>query len=374
MRSTDMPQESADSARAPEQGFKEGRRTALLVTTSAGLEGEARREVRRLLPGAEARSLFLKGNLLVLSDLAEEEAVARLGETETELVARVTPVQASAPLSEEASCFPQVAAAAAGIGRIGPGQLFLVRCSRRGSHQWSGREMERAVALMLEKATGGVGEYEQSVHWVVSIEAYQGIAYLGVNRPPQLLRKPLQRQRKYAPGERPLNRAQWKIKEALATFGIALPAGARVLDLGSAPGGWALALAEMGCQVVAVDPAELDAAVAGHPNVSHLRVRAEEVVTDEDWRGGFDLLTCDMNVDPREAAEVVCALAPVLKPGGTAIMTVKYTTRARRRHETEARAVLGQAYEDVSMRRLPHNARETTAVMRRRGSLEGAPK
>jgi len=373
MRASDKPEEIGDSGREPDPGFKEGRRSALLVTTSAGLEAEARREVRRLLPGAEARSLFLKGNILVLSDLPEEEAVAQLREAETELVARVTPVQATASLTGEASCFPQVAAAAA-IGRVGPGQLFLVRCTRRGSHQWSGREIERAVALLLEKATGGVGEYEKAVDWVVSIEAYQGIAYLGVNRPSHLLRKPLRRQRKYAPGQRPLNRAQWKLKEALDTFGIALSVGARVLDLGSAPGGWALVLAEMGCHVLAVDPAELDAAVARHPNVKHLRVRAEEVVADEDWRGGFDLLTCDMNVDPREAAEAVCALAPVLKPGAPAIMTVKYTTRARRRHEAEARAVLARAYEGISMRHLPHNARETTAVMWRRGGPQGAPK
>ena len=363
----------------PAEGVGEAGGTALVVTTTAGLEREARQELKRLLPGAEARSLFLKGNLLVVSGLPEEEAVARLAEADTELVARVTPVQASVPLTEDARCFPEVAAAAARIGRIRRGHLFVVRCSRRGSHQWSRREMEKAVALTLEQATGGVGEYERPVDWVVSIEAYQGIAYVGVNHQAQLLRKPLLRQRKYAPGQRPLNRAQWKLREALEMFDISVPDGARVLDLGSAPGGWALVLAEMGCQVVAVDPAELDAAAEGHPNVDHLRVRAEQIIGREDWLGTFDLLTCDMNTDPREAAQVVCALAPMLKPGARAIMTIKYTTRQRRRHEAEAQALLAEAYQGIRVRRLPHNARETTAVMwqslsSQGGGSEEAPK
>jgi len=375
--------------------FRSGRPTALIITTAAGLERQARQEVRQLLAGAEARSLFLKGNLLALTDLPEEEAVARLAQAETELVGRVTPVQVSVALTVDSGCFPQVAAAAAEIGRIEAGQLFLVRCHRRGHHEWTGRELEKSVALLLQEATGGVGEYEKSVSWVMSAEVFQGVGYVGVNRPHQLLQKTLQRQRKYAPGERPLNRAQLKLEEALAAFGINLPDGARVLDLGSAPGGWALALAELGCRVVAVDPADLDPKVAGHPHVEHLRARAEDLPAEffseggspgeggvakagaaarEGWREAFDLMTCDMNIDPREAAEVMCRLAGVLKRGAPAIMTVKYMTRERRRHQHEARETLVQQYEGIAMRRMPHNALETTAVMSRRGGAEVIPK
>ncbi len=354
--------------------LREDRPTALIITTAAGLEREACQEVKRLLEEAEARSLFLKGNLLALTDLPEEEAVARLAQAETELVGRVTPVQVSAAVTADRSCFPEVAAAAAGIGRIEKGQLFLVRCHRRGRHEWTGRELEQSVALLLQQATGGVGEYDKPVAWVVSAEVFQGVGYVGVNRPEHLLQKALQRQRKYAPGERPLNRAQLKLEEALAAFGIDLPDGARVLDLGSAPGGWALALAELGCHVVAVDPAELDPKAAQHPRVEHLRLRAGEIPAGEGWREPFDLVTCDMNIDPREAAEVMCALAQALRPGAPAIMTVKYMTRDRRRHQCEARDTLAREYEGIEMRRMPHNALETTAVMRRRGSAEAAPK
>jgi tRNA(Ser,Leu) C12 N-acetylase TAN1 len=357
-----------------EAGLTVGRATALVVTTPAGLEAKARRELRGLLPGAEADSLPLKGNLLLLSDVPEQEALARIGGAETRFVAQVVAVQRQVRVTRDGTCFPAVAAAAADVGRLRAGESFVVRCRRRGQHDWSSRDLERAVARELEALTAAVGDYEREVDWLVTVQVYQNVAYVGVIRPATVIQKVPREQRKYAPGERPLNRAQWKVREALEVFGIALPTGARVLDLGSAPGGWALVLAEKAEEVVAVDPAELDASAVARPNIHHLRCRAEELVGREDLQGRFDLLTCDMNVDPSEAAAIVCGLAPMLRPGAPAIMTVKYTTRRRREHERRAREVLGAEFEEIRMRHLPHNAWETTAVMRRREATGNGPK
>jgi len=354
--------------------FYQGARSAFIITTSAGFDAPARLELRKLLPGCRAQSLFLKGNILLYSDLEEAEVIARLRETETRLVARVFAVQASAPVTVEASGFAEIADTVAAIGRIAQGETFLVRAQRRGQHDWSTRDLERAVAFRLQELTGGVGEITPPVGWQVTIQVYQSIAYLGVNRPDDLLVKQLKVTRKYAPGERPLNRALWKIKEALSEFGIALPPEAWVLDLGSAPGGWVSVLAERAARVVAVDPAELDPSVAALPNVEHLKVRAEELLDRPGYHGRFDLLTSDMNIDPAEAATLLCQLAPLLKPGAPAIMTIKYMTRRRGEHERTARRILSAEYEDIVIKHLPHNAQETTAAMRRKGSTEGAPK
>ena len=278
---------------------------AFVVTTPAGLEAEARRELRGLLPGAEVRPMMLKGNILLLTEQQEDEVLAALASATTHYVSRVVPVQACVCVSPDAGCFPQVAEVASGIGRIGAGDTFLVRCSRRGQHGWQSRELERAVAFELERLTGGRGDYEAEPGWLVGVEVYQETAFVGVNRPVDVLRKPLRRQRKYAPGRRPLNRAQWKIREALEAFGIDLGPESRVLDLGSAPGGWVAVLAGLAKEVVAVDPARLDPRVADLPNVRHLQQKAEEVAGREDLFSSFDLMTCDMNVDPREAAEVI---------------------------------------------------------------------
>jgi 23S rRNA C2498 (ribose-2'-O)-methylase RlmM len=157
------------------------------------------------------------------------------------------------------------------------------------------------------------------------------------------------------------------MREGLQAFGIELAPGARVLDLGAAPGGWALVLAELAEEGVAVDPGDLDPTAAAHPKIRHLRCRAEELLGRADLGCPFDLLTCDMNCEPSEVAAMLCRLAPVLKPGAPAMMTVKYVTRRRRQHERAAQSILSAEYEEIRIRRLPHNARETTVAMRRRG-------
>ncbi len=343
-----------------------GAATALVVTTPAGLEGEARRELCRLLPGARARSLLLKGNILLLADRTEDESLAALRAADTGYLSRIVPVQRRVSLGREESCFPAVAAAAADTGRLQQGDTFLVRCHRRGRHLWRSRELERAVAHDLAALTRGIGEYEGEVDWLVLVEVYQDIAYVGVNRPANVLHKRLKKHRKYAPGQRPLNRAQWKIREALAAFEIELQPGSRALDLGSAPGGWVEVLAQAAGEVVAVDPADLDPRVAALPNVRHLRCRAEELAERRDLGGAFDLMTCDMNLAPLESARIMCRLSGLLEEGAPAIMTVKYVTPHRRKHEREARDELAERYEEIRMRRLPHNAYETTAAMRKR--------
>ncbi len=345
-------------------GSELGARTALVATTSAGLEADARRELSRVLRGAQVQSLVMKGNILALSDLPENEAVAAASGADTHCLGRILPVQRRVSIAKDTSCFADIAKVAVGIGRIGRGERFLVRCTRRGRHNWHGRELERAVAGEIARLNGAVGEYEGDVDWLVSVEVYQSLGFVGVNRPNQALHKTLRRLRKYPPGERPLNRAEWKIREALRGFGVALGPGARALDVGAAPGGWTAVLATLASRVVAVDPAELDPRVARLPNVRHIRASADDIGALA-CEGGFDIITCDMNLDPTEAAGIMCRLAPLLKPGAPAIMTVKYVTCQRRRHEAEARLKLSEAYRDIRLKRLPHNALETTAAMKR---------
>jgi 23S rRNA (cytidine2498-2'-O)-methyltransferase len=171
--------------------------------------------------------------------------------------------------------------------------------------------------------------------------------------------------RRWAPGERPISRAELKLREALNAFDLKLPADARALDLGAAPGGWTRVLAEHVGEVVAVDPGDLDERALELEEVTHLRCRAEEL--DPEQVGRFEVITNDMNLDPRESAQLLCTMAPLVKPGGIGIMTIKFTTPRRGRHVKEAVRVLEPCYEEIDVSRMPHNALETTAVMRRRG-------
>lgn len=93
-------------------------------------------------------------------------------------------------------------------------------------------------------------------------------------------------------------------------------------DIGAAPGSWtSLLAAQCSGGVVAIDPADLDPAVLGLPNVHHLRMKAQEAVQPTMQLIGaqqLDLLTCDMNAHPHDMKGVVAPMLPLLRPGGCA--------------------------------------------------------
>ncbi len=74
--------------------------------------------------------------------------------------------------------------------------------------------------------------------------------------------------------EGPPSRAYLKLWEALTRIGRWPGPGERCLDLGASPGGWTWAIARLGAEVVAVDRAPLEPAVATMAGVSERRESA----------------------------------------------------------------------------------------------------
>ena len=336
--------------------------SAFVVTTSSGFEGEGRREILKLLPSSEVRKLFFKGNLYMECSLPEEEAVEVLREADTTYLGRVFPVDAEVKISAAKTSVEVISDAVSGIGDLGEGDTFRVSCTRRGSHEFRSRDVEVTVGMRLEEETDAVVDLKNPSKTVV-VQIFQDLAYVGVTPSINLLVKEIKRFRKYAKGERPFTRAEFKIREAIKAFDLEVTSDFRVLDVGAAPGGWTKALAGMAKRVVAVDPADLHPSVEEMSNVTHLRCRAEDLPEDI---GEFDIITNDMNISPTESAEIMNALSGRLKEGGGAIMTVKFVTRQRRRHIREATEILGHSYRDIQTRRMPHNRNETTLFMRKK--------
>ena len=334
-----------------------------VVTTAPGFEGAARRELRRLLPGAEAVNLPMCGNVRLRSPLGRAESLAALREGHTRCVARIVPVDAETRVGKDPASLEALKTALPWAERLGGGQTFTILCKRRGTHEWDSRDLKRLLGTFIEQATGAEARLVGDVDLQVSVEVFQDIVFLAVHTPAGRLTKTLETKRKYAPGQRPLNRAELKLREALERFDIALEPSWRALDVGAAPGGWTKVLAETVAEVIAVDPAELDPTVAALPNVRHLRCRAEAL--DAESLGPLDLVVNDMNIDGADSAEVLCTLAPLLRPGAAAVMTVKFTSGRWRGLLKEAADRLAPCYEVVAVRRLPHNRNETTLFLRR---------
>ncbi len=342
--------------------------TTLLFTCPRGWECAARQEVRRILPGARVESLYIGGNLIAVCDEPREEVLTALREAKTWTLAHITPVQLRVSISAARQSLAHLRTAARHLPPPASDRTFRVACDRRGEHHFTSAEVERAIAGALIHEGRPPVDLE-SPEQVLSVEIFQDLAFLGMNAARDLLRKELRRMRRWAPGERPISRAELKLREAISRFGLALPAGGRALDLGAAPGGWTRVLAERMAEVVAVDPGDLDPRVLALPNVVHLPARIEELSIAE--LGRFDVLTNDMNLHPATSARLMVQVAGLVVPGGLAIMTVKFVTRRRRQHVREALEVLEAAYEDFQVGAVPHNALETTLVMRRRAAGSG---
>ncbi len=99
------------------------------------------------------------------------------------------------------------------------------------------------------------------------------------------------------------SRAWLKIHEAVLWGQIAIQENDVVAEIGSAPGGASLYLLERGTKVIAIDPAEMDASVASHPQLTHVRRRARDVpkrdLENVRW------LTIDVNMPPSYTIEVI---------------------------------------------------------------------
>jgi tRNA(Ser,Leu) C12 N-acetylase TAN1 len=332
---------------------------SLIVTVPAGFESEARKEIEDIILGSKVRSLFFKGNVLVESPQDDSQTVAKLRKAETLYVSHVYPVQAEVNIASGKEGIPRLFAPLA--DKLEPSDSFAVRCQRRGRHDFSSRDVEKQLGSMLEGSTGATVDL-RNPRKIVVVQIFQDKAFVGVTEAMNLLVKPIRVFRKYRKGERPLTRAEHKLKEAIEAFNVEVKPNYEVLDLGAAPGGWTKILASLAKKVVAVDPADLSPEVASLPNVVHLRCKAETIPADS---GLFDLVTNDMNIAPSESARIMVAVASRLRKDGIGIMTVKFVTRRRKKHVEETLEILKERYADFKIKRLPHNRFETTVYMKK---------
>ncbi len=150
----------------------------------------------------------------------------------------------------------------------------------------------------------------------------------------------------------PPSRAYLKLWEALTLIGERPQPGDTCLDLGSSPGGWTWALAQMGACVVSVDKAPLAPAVASLPNVEY---RSESAFAlDPSSLGAIDWLFADIACYPAR----LLALIERWLAAGTCrrfVCTIKF--QGPTDHAIAARFA---AIPGATLRHLFHNGHELT--------------
>jgi hypothetical protein len=177
-------------------------------------------------------------------------------------------------------------------------------------------------------------------------------------------------------------RAQRKLEEALArrsTLRARAPvcAASVAVDLGAAPGGWALVLSRLYGKVLAVDPAELALAQLPAGVVVHVAQRAEEFLAAGAGGAGWACATCDANVPTRVALEWLKIVLPRLGAGAPFVWTLKNFSGGVRAWrgmlERVAERVAGWGAEGVDLLHLVANGPAEITLVGRRHALAAAP-
>ena len=231
-----------------------GTNSMFIVTVSAGFEAEAKKEIKRVVSEAKVRGLFFKGTLLVKCLQEERVVIRRLRAAETLYVGRVFPVDSKVQISPRRESVAELYKQVLLSEKLKAGDTFVVRCRRRGSHNFSSQDVGRELGSLLEEATGAVADLKNP-RKVVVVQIFQSLAYVGVTDAENVSVKRICIFRKYGKGERPFTRAEHKIKEAIEAFNVRIEEDFEALDLGAAPGGWTKVLSGLTEKVVAVDPA-----------------------------------------------------------------------------------------------------------------------
>jgi len=161
-------------------------------------------------------------------------------------VRHLAPAQATVELTNEEQDVGKIAMTIANLptfAQLEPGVRFAVQArllqgdKSQGERAYSGGRLNQMLAEAFAEETGAV-ESVKKPQVVVSVLCTPHKAYLGISSAEENLSSWPGGARHFAQTSEQISRAEFKLLEALETFGLSLPSNGRVLDLGAAPGGW----------------------------------------------------------------------------------------------------------------------------------------
>lgn len=334
-----------------------------VVSAADDFSAHAVTELERILAPAAVRATALApGALLVSVARPRDEALQLLRRHPPIFVRHLFPVDAEAPLTGMRADLAAIAAAARTLlVHVPTGSPVAVQARRlAGNIAYTPYAVKETLDPILCEA--GLRPEVKDPQWAVSLALADRRCYIGVSRVADNLSTWAGGMMRFRAGDDDIARSKRKLLEALAVFAIDLSGVRTALDLGAAPGGWTAALVERGIAVTAVDTGRLDERLLRLPQVTFIRENAERLRLPQ---GAFDLLTSDISWDPLHTARMIVRLAPALRPGGCAIVTVKLMHRRVWPTIAAVQDILAQAFTVRGARHLFHNRREITLYLQR---------
>ncbi|HEX2915215.1 MAG TPA: SAM-dependent methyltransferase [Chloroflexia bacterium] len=353
-----------------------------LVSSSDEFQNAALQELRqqdhRLKPGEN----LAPGLFLVTSSFSEYDFAAMLTQQPPIYVRHLFPVQATIPLTKTNEDLERLAETASNLPRLSelPAETpFAVQArlieeeGKASAYAYTPYAIKEKLSAVIAEKTGAVENVREPLE-ILSVVCVNEKAYLGLSLAELNLSSWPGGMRRFAKRPEQISRAELKLEEALEVFDISLPSSGEALDLGAAPGGWSRILLEAGMDVTAVDPAELDPRLQAYgKRLSHYQGHAERflenALANKSRLASFDVIAGDLRMDAAMAARLLVAYAPLLKPGGFVITTLKLpheTSKLKPAQLAEnALAILKSKYSQIHAHQLFHNRQEITVYLRK---------
>ncbi len=348
----------------------------IMITAHAEFLDDALRELKRL--DHTLHTVKILAPDLALCSVSDALTFMRnVSTAQPILVRHIAPVQTSIHLTNTEEDLTQFAISLAQLPAftmLERGQHFsvqtrLVQTTEDGKRPYSSGKINQLLAEAIAEETGAVEDIKKP-QIVVTLLCTQEDAYMGISLANHNLSAWPGGMRHFAQTPEQISRAEFKLLEALETFGVTLPTRGRALDLGAAPGGWTRLLLAAGLQVIAVDPAKLDPRLLNQQRLTHYRGYAEAYIEEIEHQPQlFDIITSDMRMDARDTARLLIQTRNNLRRDGFIISTLKLphatTSIDPMRNLREALSLLNHSFDLVQGRQLFHNRQEVTIIAAR---------
>lgn len=332
-----------------------------VITASAQYLSQGLNELQELDGSVRAVKLLGNGIAIIQTQLEKHEFIKRVKVKKPVFIRHMNAVDYTIDIEADG---PQKAAETVGQYRsMAPGQRVAVQVRKgSGDYPYSPMDVKSAVDTVLSEKMGVVPEVKEP-DMIISILLNGEKCYIGLGTSDDNISGWSGGMLHYKKSENDISRAKFKLMEAIEIFNIDMRSFNSALDLGAAPGGWSSVLLEHGLQVTAVDTGEMDDRLYKYPNFKFIKANASEL---ELTKESFDLLTSDISWNPKNTARLINDASKFLKPGGTAVVTLKLMGEKVRKTIKEVLNLYEEVFDILEVKQLFHNRDEVTLYLRKR--------
>jgi 23S rRNA (cytidine2498-2'-O)-methyltransferase len=337
---------------------------SFIGTANRGFALYAQDEIRRFIQGAKCTELSEQEVFIFHVPLSKQQAIAAIHENQPIFLRHIQPVDSSCSLTIETSDIELLSEyiRTSVPFRSGIQIAVQIRKQDRLELPYSPVELRESISSMLESHYQ-IETVPRNSDFILSVYLTDEQAYIGYSKPEDNLSDWSGGAVRFQREPDQISRAKFKLLEAEHAFGLDYSAFSQALDIGAAPGGWTSLLLERGLHVTAVDPGHMHPSLIHHPKLTILRENAGDVTFPDH---SFDLLVCDMSWSPRQMAKLMLPMLDALRPGGTAIITLKLLHGKPFQTVKDTSRTLAPQLELVQAKQLFHNRDEVTLFLLKR--------